>query len=303
MVLGLRWSRDDKDAKVRIDNNAIHCGVVPFIPYCPVPDVQGSGNHEEPTGTIKLVRNLEVGNIYAGYSRGYKSGGFNLDRDAANTNFEFDPEIVDSYEAGVKWGMENRRLEINTAVFYSEFQDYQINEFDGISFNVTNAGQVNSTGAELELNWLPLDGLSIDMGVTWTNTQFDEHPGYNNIPPGSFEGARVPFSSEWAATGAISYEMPVGRFTGFGTINAAYTDDYNSNEALEPEGQIGSFTVVNASLGLRTADAAWQLSLWGKNIFEEEFNSTQFRAPLQDGSWAAFRGEPRMYGATLRYDF
>jgi len=303
MVVGLRWSQDDKDAKVRIDNDAIHCAVVPVVPYCPVPDVQGSENHDEPTGTIKLVRNLEVGNIYAGYSRGYKSGGFNLDRDAVNTNFEFDPEIVDSYEAGLKWGLDNRMLEINTAVFYSEFQDYQINEFDGISFTVTNAGQVNSTGAELELNWLPVERLSIDMGVTWTNTQFDQHPGFNAKPGGSFEGSRVPFAPEWAATGAVSYEMPVGRFTGFGVVNASYTDGYNSNPELTPEGEIDSFTVVNARLGMRTADAVWQLSLWGKNIFDEEFNTYVFRAPLQEGSWGAFRGEPRMYGATLRYDF
>jgi iron complex outermembrane recepter protein len=302
VVLGFRWSNDDKDAKVSITNNAIHCAVVPFIPYCPVPDVQGSRNEDEPTGTIKLVRNLEVGNIYAGYSRGYKAGGFNLDRDAPNTKFEFEPEIVNSYEAGLKWGLENRMLEINSAVFYSEFQDYQINEFDGVSFTVTNAGQVNSTGAELELNWLPVERLNIDLGVTWTNTQFDQHPGYNNLGQ-SLEGKRVPFAPEWAATGAIGYEMPIGRFTGFGTVNASYMDDHNSNENLDPEAVVDAFTVVNARLGLRTADATWDFSIWGKNIFDEEFHVILFNTPLQDGSWSSFRGEPRMYGATLRYDF
>ncbi|MEZ5572233.1 MAG: TonB-dependent receptor [Halioglobus sp.] len=151
LVVGFRWSDDQKDATAKVVNDAVHCTLAPFIPYCPVPDLQQSRGEDEPSGTIKLVRNLDIGNIYIGYSRGFKAGGFNLDRDAATTGFEFEPETVDSYEAGLKWAVPDRTFEANTALFYSEFQNYQINEFDGISFATTNAAQVNSTGAELEL--------------------------------------------------------------------------------------------------------------------------------------------------------
>jgi len=97
--------------------------------------------------------------------------------------------------------------------------------------------------------------------------------------------------------------MPIGRFTGFGVLNASYMGDHNTNETLEPEAEVDSYTIVNARLGLRTADANWEFSLWGKNIFEEDYNVILFNTVLQEGSWSAFRGEPRMYGASVRYDF
>ena len=302
LVVGFRWSDDQKDATAKVVNNAVHCTLAPFVPYCPVPDLKESRGEGEPSGTIKLVRNLDIGNIYVGYSRGFKAGGFNLDRDAATTGFEFDPETVDSYEAGMKWAVPDRTLEANTAIFYSEFHDYQINEFNGVSFATTNAAQVNSTGAELELSWLPLTGLLLDGGITWSNTQYDEHPVSNKLGS-TLEGKRVPFAPEWAATGSISYEMPLGRFTGFGVINASYMGEHNTNETLEPEAEVDSYTIVNARLGFRTADANWEFSLWGKNVFEEDYNVILFNTVLQEGSWSAFRGEPRMYGASVRYDF
>lgn len=302
LVLGFRWSSDQKDAAARITNDAIHCGVLSFIPYCPVPDLQGSRSEDEPTGTIKLVRNLDIGNIYVGYSRGYKAGGFNLDRDASITGFEFDPEIVDAYEVGLKWSSSDRVLQANTAVFCSEFKDYQINEFNGFTFATTNAAQVNASGVELEISWLPLTGLLIDGGVTWSNTQFEENPLVNNLGQ-TLKGRRVPFAPEWAATGSISYEMPIRSVTGFGVTNASYMGDHNSNPNLDPEADMDSFTVVNARLGLRTDDEKWELALWGKNAFDKEYNSIVYNTALQDGSWSAFRGEPRMYGASVRYSF
>ena len=302
LVLGFRWSNDHKDATAKITNDTIHCAVVPFIPFCPVPDLQESRGEDEPTGTLKLVRNLEIGNLYVGYSRGYKAGGFNLDRDAATTGFEFEPETVDAYEAGLKWSSADRFIEANTALFYSEFNNYQINEFNGISFATTNAAKVQSTGAELELSLRPLTGLLVDTGITWSNTQYEKHPVVNNAGQ-TLEGKRVPFAPEWAATGSISYEIPFSQFTGFGIVNVSYMGNHNSNETLEPEGKVDAFTIVNARLGMRTADSKWEFALWAKNIFEENYNAILFNTVLQDGSWSAFRGEPRMYGASLRYGF
>jgi len=304
IVFGFRWTNDDKDAELDITNTAIHCDVpgLSDVPFCPVPSLKDSRSEDEPTGTIKLVRNLETGNIYISYARGYKAGGFNLDRDAATTGFEFDPETVDTYELGAKWGTEDGALEINSAIFYSEFEDFQINEFDGVSFKVTNAAKVVSSGAELELTWLPLDALVITLGTTYTDTHYDEHPGINNRGQ-QLEGRQLPFAPYWSATGSVSYEVPVGRFTGFSTLNASYMGEHNTNENLDPEGKVDDYTVVNGRLGLRTADAQWELSIWATNLFDEDYHVILFNTPLQEGSWSSFRGEPRIYGGTLRYSF
>jgi len=78
---------------------------------------------------------------------------------------------------------------------------------------------------------------------------------------------------------------------------------HNIDTNLDDESNVGSHTVVNAKIGLTPDDADWELSLWGRNIFEEEYRTIQFPSPLQTGSWSAFRGEPRMYGVSLRYNF
>lgn len=95
--------------------------------------------------------------LYAGYSKGYKAGGFNLDRSALgqpifsptdprqfggrnagfNTaNLQFDAEKVDAYEAGLKYN--GRKFDANLAVFRQEFKDFQLNTFNGSVFLVQN---------------------------------------------------------------------------------------------------------------------------------------------------------------------
>ena len=94
---------------------------------------------------------------YASFSRGYKAGGFNLDRNSlyrlgrsgdANGNraidgsvintqaLGFDPETVDAYEVGFKY--DGRGFDVNVAGFYQKFSSFQLNTFNGVNFVVEN---------------------------------------------------------------------------------------------------------------------------------------------------------------------
>ncbi|HTI31896.1 MAG TPA: TonB-dependent receptor [Sphingomonas sp.] len=89
---------------------------------------------------------------YASYSRGYKAGGFNLDRSALKSpivpfggqagaqalvgNLQFDPETVNAYELGAKFS--SRQLSVNVALFRQEFKNFQLNTFNGTVFLVQN---------------------------------------------------------------------------------------------------------------------------------------------------------------------
>ena len=84
---------------------------------------------------------------YISYSRGYKAGGFNLDRSPLFDSrtlqstmnldvLQFQPEKVDSYEIGAKYN--GRRFGINVAAFYELFKSFQLNTFNGTSFFVTD---------------------------------------------------------------------------------------------------------------------------------------------------------------------
>lgn len=96
--------------------------------------------------------------VYASYSRGYKAGGFNLDRspflnppaggplpifplnpafaDVYASGLQFDEEEVDAFEIGLKY--DSRRFSLNLAAFRQEFSNFQLNTFNGTVFVVQN---------------------------------------------------------------------------------------------------------------------------------------------------------------------
>ena len=123
------------------------------------PGYNGFTNHQSeqegaPTGTVKLVYRFDPRVLaYLSYARGYKAGGFNLDRvqctvgqpgcapgSAAVTtpirDTQIPGEYADSYEAGVKSTLFNRKLLLNATLFYQNFTNFQLNTFNGFVFVV-----------------------------------------------------------------------------------------------------------------------------------------------------------------------
>jgi iron complex outermembrane receptor protein len=123
-------------------------------------------NEDEFTGTgvlsFRPTNNLL---LYASYSRGYKAGGFNLDRSALQVplrpfaatpggaqalvgRLQFDPEINDAYEFGVKYS--RGPITLNVTAFRQDFRNFQLNTFDGSVFLVqTINGCDNLIGGDL----------------------------------------------------------------------------------------------------------------------------------------------------------
>ena len=137
-------------------------------------DADTTINEDEFTGTVVLsVTPTDNLLTYLSYSRGYKAGGFNLDTAAldipcnvqtdtgsvplnipscaqrlklpANTkgngrpeaiDLQFAPEIVNAFELGAKLNL--GRFSFNAALFYQAFNDFQLNTFNGVNFEVTN---------------------------------------------------------------------------------------------------------------------------------------------------------------------
>ncbi|OYY71149.1 MAG: TonB-dependent receptor [Sphingomonadales bacterium 28-55-16] len=98
--------------------------------------------------------------VYGSFARGYKAGGFNLDRSALKSpilpfggqagtqalvrNLQFDPELVDSYELGAKFS--NGPFGLSVSAFRSDFSNFQLNTFNGTVFLVQS---INGCGASL----------------------------------------------------------------------------------------------------------------------------------------------------------
>src|SRR5690606_1041909 len=144
---------------------------------------------KEWSGTLKLAYNFSDDVMaYLSAARGYKAGGFNLDRVQSANALSSGPmgivpvddtslpgEFRDSYELGTKTTWRDGNLLLNAALFHQVYSDFQLNSFLGTSFVVRSIPEVVSQGIDAEVLWqTPTPGLSVQGGFTWAKTEYGD---------------------------------------------------------------------------------------------------------------------------------
>ena len=291
--------------------------------------VHQASEEKEWSGTVKAAyRWSEQVMGYASVARGYKGGGFNLDRvqsadgTSAGTagilpadDTSFPAEFVDSYELGTKTTWAGGNLLFNAALFYQKYEDFQLNSFLGTSFVVRAIPEVVSKGVDTELLWQPVTGLLFQGGLMYADTRYGKDiPGADFVEPSGalykLPGAQMSFAPKWSGSASVTYEWDFGgNLVGRFNLGAKYMSEYNTGSDLDVEKQQDAFTVANARLGFGARDQRWMFELWATNLFDAEYVQVGFDGPLQVASnvpndplntYNAFLGAPRMYGVTFR---
>jgi len=287
------------------------------------------------SGTIKASYRFNPSiMVYGSYARGYKGAGYNMDRVQTgvtpDASLFFAAETVDSYEAGVKTTLFNRTMLLNLTYFDQKFENFQLNTFLGTAFVVESIPELTSRGVDADMVWFtPVEGLSFQGGVTYTDAKYGEFGAGDLSSPGRFPqlsllpGARASFAPEWSVTGALAFDRELGGgLRGGFNLSAKYSTEYNTGSDLLPYKNQDAFTVVNGRVSIGSADERWTLEVWGQNLLEEEYTQVGFAAPLQGTAFAntttpqadgtfyniatdtatynAYLGAPRTYGVTLK---
>jgi iron complex outermembrane recepter protein len=287
-------------------------------------------DEQQLSGTAKLAyRFTDSVMSYASYARGYKGGGFNLERERINGNIannlaqgplnavdqdtSFDRELVDSYELGLKTTWADNTLLLNSALFYQDYQDFQLNTFTGLQFAVTSLPQVISQGVDVDVLWYtPIRQLSLQGGVTYADTTIEDFGTALVFFRPERQDDTLSFAPELSASVSATFEQPIGSNYMFRTnIGAKYTSEYNTGSNLDPRKIQEALTLVNARLGFGTTDQSWTVELWAQNLTDEEYFQVAIDATLQGSSAGAtptsmidaFLGAPRTFGATARFKF
>jgi iron complex outermembrane receptor protein len=243
--------------------------------------------------------------LYAKYSRGFKSGGWNVDYMTAGLDYlSYKPESVDSYEFGLKSTLLDDSLRLNATYYYSEYDDFQVlqlvfNDVNSPTVQYTNAAAVTNQGVELESTWIPTDSLQFTLNAAWLDTNYDD---FINQDGADYGGNELPYSPEWKIYTGVQYIQPVGSF-GDLTFNVdyAYTDQqYTDPNNVEPY-IVDSYGLWNARVTLTPVSEAWEVSLWGKNLGDKEYMQTRSLNLLRSErqTW----GSPQMYGISAKYFF
>jgi len=254
---------------------------------------------------------------YASAARGYKAGGFNLDRAQSADGFSsggagivpvedtsFPGEFVDSFELGAKTTWQDGNLLLNAALFHSKYTDFQLNSFLGTSYVVRSVPKLTTRGLDADILWQTgLEGLSLQGGLTYTHARY----GDDLLPDAALSrlpGSIGSFAPKWQATSAFAYQWLFGRdLKGRFSLGAKYTSDYNTGSDLNPLKQQESFTLVNAGLSIGSVSNNWSLRFWAHNLTNRTYTQVAFDAPIQTGSINGFLGAPRTYGLTAHLGF
>ncbi|MBP6014358.1 MAG: TonB-dependent receptor [Alphaproteobacteria bacterium] len=298
---------------------------------------------DEFSGILTLAWRLDENvNTYGTYSRGHKAGGFNLDRAFSDANgsivsnatfaiggplpaqvvrapdTSFEAEFVDAFELGLKTQLD-KTFYVNTAIFYQDFENFQLNTFTGTSFIVTSVPEVISKGVEVEAYWTPIKALTSNFAVQYTDARYgdigslSDPTSFLGRNPGLFllQDATITHAPKWTLTGAVDYSVPfIDAFTARFHVDARWQSEMNTGSNLDPRKIQDAYAVVGLKLGVYGEDEWIGLEFFARNLFDENYINTAFDAPLQGSSITpttaasstidAFVGEPRMIGATLR---
>ena len=285
------------------------------------------------SGTAKLVyRASRELLLYASYARGYKAGGFNLDRvqctvgttgcapgsAAAITpinNTQFGDETNNSFEVGEKATLFNRKLLLNATLFYQKYKGFQLNTFNGLVFVVTSVPSVISKGIDADFVWIATNDLSIQGGVTYSDTRYNLNAAQLatlQAQTGFLGSAnsRLSLAPFWSASLSSTYTQPIGdnykmRFN----IGAKYSSGYNTGSDLDPGKYQSGYVLANGRIAFSPRDEHWALEVWAENLLNTNYKQVAFNSGFQNvptnatGVLDAFLGAPRTFGGTLRIKF
>ena len=321
VTAGLRYTNNRKEIDFRGENFNPACGVAiagadaaGVTRFCaPFWDTRlnNAGDSDErteeaTTGTLNIgYKFSEQLNSYLSYSRGYKSGGYNFDRAGFTTpatpnarDLAFVEETVDAYELGLKGEFFDRSLRVNFAAYYQTFAGFQLIEYTGVSFVVRSLEEAITKGAELEITWRPIEGVTLTNGLSYTDAYYPNTAGNR-----TYAGKEMEQSPDWVNVSSATWEFPIGdSLTGVAYIDARYASEFFTG-GFDPNRVQKAFTTANARFSLRSANGDWAVDLWGRNIFDQDYYRRIIPATFQAGSYSAFLGDPRTYGITLRHNF
>ena len=343
LTVGARWTREKKSIDASFNGANPFCNAISPVAslatvrplVCVIPGLpSGATLNTSDTKTENKISGTAVISFkptpelltYASYSRGYKAGGYNFDRaslprfggngnvlaSASISDLHFKPEINDAVELGAKYN--GRKVDVNVAAFQELFDNFQLNLFNGISFEVSNVNGCNqdlagadtdsssvtgvctgklrhgvrSRGLEVEVFARPMPYLSLNGGVTVVNTRYSENLVGANGTANSSElfqlpGRRISNSAGFTSTAAVTWTPPISSsgLKGLVYADVRYSSRYNTGSDLDIEKTQGNYFVMNGRVGISAPNDAWAVELWGRNLLNEDYLQVGFDAPLQ----------------------
>ena len=248
-------------------------------------------------------------NVYASYSTGFKSGGFQyapFNLAAANTLFN--PEEITTYEIGFKSQFADDRIRLNLAAFSYDYKDLQISRIidtaSGPQTLISNAASSTINGVDVELFLRPLDQLDISITYGYLDATYDNYV-FNLVQNLTFSGTRLVRAPATSLNVGVEWRVDAVPLTL--RADVAFTDNF-FHEPGEGNPIFGSGIPLTAeqSYALLDLKATYQLTdevrvtAYVSNATNEEYRRT---VNALGATVVGFAGTPRIYGLRAAYSY
>ena len=282
---------------------------------------------------ISLTTTAENTTVYASYGVGFRSGGFNSSGSAALINSQlnipvsaglgvsdsFNKEVSKSFEVGFKGRYLDGRLAINGAIFETEVDDNQFFEFFagpwGLLRVVTSIDQLDISGSELDFKYALTDSIRLDGGIGYTDGEIKKNAHRPNTM-----GNNAPLAPEHTYNLGMQYETAFSANydlvvrVDYMEVGETWFHTVQNNQQPSVWGALLGFPVASdmsksvrdaySLVDLRASIVGENLSLtlWGRNINDEEYLAEIIPAPEFGGSFI-HQAPYATYGLDLKYNF
>ncbi len=316
LTAGLRYTSETKDFTLDATSVANQAGGDPFTLFQPGGAFSGAVKQTWRRLTPKVVAEYEPNrdlHFYASYARGFKSGGFNGQAGTPDELAPFSPETADNFEVGVKSELFDRRLRINAAAFYINFDDLQVSGVNEQGLVITNnAATSRIKGFEIEATVRPVAHLTLNGGISYLDARYKSYfieafdPTIEGGPPFftlDLSHKRLANVPVYSGTAGAVYDVPLA---GGSSVRLAADVTFKGN-TLDNELNLRAnpYAVVDARIGWTSANSRFDVSAWVRNLTDKvyyrgggaipDFNKRTTRVGLV--------ADPRTFGVTAKLSF
>jgi iron complex outermembrane recepter protein len=306
-AVGLRHTRDDRTSTSR---SAV-------LSTSPPPTALGTLSASKSTGRVTVDYAMTPNNfLYGTIATGYKAGGLNI---AGSNAPAFKPELVTSYELGLKNTLADGTLQANFTVYQNDYKDMQLGQrINGATLNSNT--DAKTKGVEMEFVWAPSKQLLLDANVSFLNTRIGSfltvdaaswpapllNPAVVQVPV-SLSGNHLPYSPEkkyklgaqWTSNNFLNSGWQL-----VSRIDHVWQDTYFAREFNTPTDKISAWSVTNLQFRMFKTGGNLQFKAYVKNLGDKDHVT---RIVIEDALIGSYRNarylDPRTVGVALEYKF
>jgi iron complex outermembrane receptor protein len=296
LTAGLRYSEDEKESTIFRKEFTAPGGAT----------IKKEGDWDSVTWKVAADWNVtDESMLYASVSTGFKSGGFLQ----TVTSEPYDEEEILAWEIGSKNRFFENRLQANISAYFYEYSDMQLRTVRGVDSIVTNAGESEITGLEIELLGRPTEALELGAAFAFTDAEFtdyfdtDPQDGTDDVLDLSGNSlARSPDATV-NLSAAYSWDFNAGSLTA--SVNYYWSDEVYFSAYNRDDGDYqDSYHKTDARIIFNSTNDTWYVALAAKNLEDEDVaGQITLANPQLGGAQSVQWQAPRTYNISVGYYF